>query len=313
VTGNRGFLWKALCFVQYAIVRTVALIVMISPDELAVYIGRLFGYITFRVDRRHRERAIDNLRHAFGRAMNEYQIRRLALRSIMHVISCMVEVLKFPRVFSDAGWRSHVRFRRFSGVAKSRDEGAGIIFVTGHLGNWEASAQAMARIGFPAHSVYRKLDNPFFDRFVRKSRERGGVRMISRRGGLRAMMKVLRNCGYLGLLVDQDTKEDPVFVDFFGRKAAMVKTPAALALHTGAPIVPGFALRTAQPFLYEIFAGPPIAVERTGDYEHDIAATSQNISDAFENWIKRYPEQWLWAHNRWKTQPDGVESQTSNV
>ncbi|MHC4660457.1 MAG: lysophospholipid acyltransferase family protein [Planctomycetota bacterium] len=303
MSAERGILWMALCFVQYIIVRTVELVVQIAPDETAGMIGSLFGYITFRIDGRHRRRAIENLRHAFERQMDERRIRRLARESLVHVVTCMVEVLKFPRVFSRADWHRHVQFRRFSGIAESRDRGAGIIFVTGHFGNWEASAHVMAMCGFPVHSVYRSLDNPFFDAYVRSARERAGMKAISRRGGLREMVRVLRDRGYLGLVIDQDTKEDPVFVDFFGRKASMFKTPAALALRTGAAIIPGVALRTERPFRYEMYAGPPIAPSETGDYERDIEATSQNIASAFEKWIRKYPEQWLWAHNRWKTQP----------
>ena len=165
----------------------------------------------------------------------------------------------------------------------------------------------MGMSGFPVHSVYRALDNPYFDRFVRNRRKAYGMPPISRRSGLFQMMRVLKSGGYLGLVVDQDTKEDPVFVDFFGRSASTAPGPAVLARRTGAALVPMFITRNTDT-TQTIHIHEPIICERSSNENEDIQTATAAFTLAIEQQIRKDPAQWSWSNWRWRTQPYGKDN-----
>ncbi len=178
--------------------------------------------------------------------------------------------------------------------------GKGILVATAHFGNWELSAFAHGLLTEPMHVMVRPLDNPLIDRVIEERRASSGNTLVQKRDAARTVLKALRANSVIGILIDQNTTPaEGVFVDFFGKAACASSAFVKLAYHSGAAVVPGFALWHKELGRYIIHFLP--AVELTGDLQED----TQQIHSVLEQWIRRYPNQWLWIHRRWKTRPAG--------
>ena len=171
---------------------------------------------------------------------------------------------------------------------------------TAHLGNWELSAFAHALMTAPMYVIVRPLDNPQIDALVERYREMSGNRVIRKKEAAREILRALKAGEAVGILIDQNvTPAEGVFVDFFGVQACAGTAFAKFAHHSGAAVVPGFALWNRDESRYVLHFYPEI--EMSGDVQID----TQRIHSALEAIIRRYPDQWLWIHRRWKTRPPG--------
>jgi Kdo2-lipid IVA lauroyltransferase/acyltransferase len=194
-------------------------------------------------------------------------------------------------------WISYEGFQHFE---QAMSRGKGVLFATAHLGNWELSAFAHALLSAPMSVLVRPLDNPYLDRMVERRRSLSGNRVIAKKDSARDIMKALRRNEAVGILVDQNTSADEgVFVNFFGVKACATAGLARIAAHTGAAVIPGFAIWRPDLGRYVLEFCAPVPI--TGDTPAD----TQAIQSALEAVIRRYPGQWLWLHRRWKTRPPG--------
>lgn len=195
-----------------------------------------------------------------------------------------------------------IRYEGLEHYHAAKARGKGVLFATAHLGNWELSAFAHALMTEPMNIVVRPLDDAGLDTSVERYRQLSGNRIISKRDAARGIVRALRNNEAVGILIDQNTTpEEGVFVDFFGRKACAGTAFAKIAAHTGAAVIPGFALWSEQERKYVLRFYPPVEV--TGDVLDD----TQRIQSVIETVIREHPEQWLWIHRRWKTRPEGEE------
>jgi KDO2-lipid IV(A) lauroyltransferase len=211
----------------------------------------------------------------------------------------LVTVAKFPAIRREnlSRW---IRCEGQEYFEQARREGRGVLFATAHLGNWELSAYAHALLAAPMNVVVRPLDNPQIDALVERRRGLSGNRMIFKKDFARSILKALGANEAVGILVDQNSSPDAgVFVDFFGVKACAGTGFAKLAAHSGASVIPGFALWSEEERRYVLRFYPP--VEMTGDAERD----TQAVESKLEEVIRQYPDQWLWIHRRWKTRPAG--------
>jgi len=189
---------------------------------------------------------------------------------------------------------------------EGKSRGKGVIYLTGHIGAWELSSYAHALYGFPLHYMARPLDNAPLDRLVNEYRGRSGNRPIYKNEAARMMLKVLKEDGTLGILADQNTMPgEGIFVDFFGKQACTTTGIARVALHTDAAVVPGYAYWDANLRKYRLRFEPPVDLIRTGDAERDIRENTQKFAKVIEGIIRKYPEQWVWIHARWKNRPEG--------
>ncbi len=212
---------------------------------------------------------------------------------------------RFPRLSGHniAGW---IRYDGFEHFERARSCGKGVLFLTAHLGNWELSALAHGLYGHPMHILVRALDNPRLDRLVARYRTLSGNRIIDRHDSPRRIFEALAANHAVGMLIDQNASpENGVFVDFFGKKACASTGLAKIALRTGAPVIPGFALWEPSERRYVLRFWPPIEMTVSGNPEVDVPLNTQRLTSALEQIIRRYPDQWLWIHRRWKTRPPG--------
>jgi KDO2-lipid IV(A) lauroyltransferase len=189
-------------------------------------------------------------------------------------------------------------------AGKSR--GKGVLYLTGHIGAWELSSFAHALYGFPLHYMARPLDNRRINEFVNRYRCLSGNQPIFKNESARAMLKILKDAGTVGILADQNTMPDEgVYVDFFGTVACTTTGIARVALHTDAAVVPGYAYWDEGIRKYRLRFDPPVELIRTGDAERDILENTARFAKVIEGIIREHPEQWVWVHARWKNRPAG--------
>jgi KDO2-lipid IV(A) lauroyltransferase len=219
-------------------------------------------------------------------------------RSIARVL---VTFAKFPAI----GRHNAPQWIRYEGaeyVEEALRQGRGVLFATAHLGNWELSAYAYALLAAPMQVVVRPLDNPLIDALVERRRALSGNRMIGKKDYARSILKALAANEAVGILVDQNSSADAgVFVDFFGVKACAGTGFVKLAAHSGAAVIPGFAVWEEAERRFVLRFRPPVPM--TGDAARD----TQLVQSQLEEMIRPYPDQWLWIHRRWKTRPAGEE------
>ncbi|MCX5838724.1 MAG: lysophospholipid acyltransferase family protein [Deltaproteobacteria bacterium] len=178
----------------------------------------------------------------------------------------------------------------------------GLLVFSAHFGNWELQAIAFSLIFQPMLVIYRILDNLFLERFVTEIRSSTGNRLLTKQKAMRTMLKALNANEVVGLLMDQNWSwQEGVFVDFFGRPACTTDGLALLAMHTGAPVIPGFMFRMENG-KYRLVMGEEVKIINTGQKEKDVQANTQNFTRIIEDIVRKYPDQWFWVHQRWKTQ-----------
>ncbi len=188
--------------------------------------------------------------------------------------------------------------------AKAR--GRGVLFLTAHLGAWELSSFFHSLSGYPLRIVMRGLDNPLVNDFVNHIRTLHGNTTFDKDNYVRGLLEAMRRNESVGILMDTNmTPPQGVFVNFFGIPACTPGGLARIALHTGATVVPGFALWDAALGKYRMTFAPAIEMLRTGDTEADVITNTQRCTAVIERFVRQYPDQWLWVHRRWKTRPTG--------
>jgi len=188
----------------------------------------------------------------------------------------------------------------------ARERGQGVLVITGHLGAWELSSFYHSLMGYPMSMVIRRLDNPLVDALVNRVRCQHGNRVLHKDDFARGLLSAMRNGETVGILMDTNmTPPQGVFVPFFGVEACTASGLARVALRTDATALPGFMVWEEAEKKYVLRFGAPIELERTGDEEADIVNNTARFTLAIEEAVRRYPDQWLWLHRRWKTRPAG--------
>jgi len=211
----------------------------------------------------------------------------------------VVSFARFPRITRE-NVQDLIRYEGLENFQQAHSLGKGVLVATGHFGNWELSAFAHAYLTAPMHIVVRPIDNARIDALVEHRRELSGNRAIAKKDAARGILRALAAGGAVGVLIDQNTTPDQgVFIDFFGVKACAGSAFVKLAQHSGAAVVPGYALWSDKEERYVLHFEP--AVEMTGDVVED----TQRVHARLEAAIRKHPEQWLWIHRRWKTRPPG--------
>jgi len=222
------------------------------------------------------------------------------------------EVCLFPTYTSENVSRI-VAYDGYENFDRASQRGKGVLFLTGHIGGWELSAFAHSLYGHPLHFVMRPLDNPYLDDLVRRYRTMHGNTPILKDNPVRELLRAMKAGATVGILIDTNmTPPEGVFVDFFGVPACTASGLARIALRTDAAVVPGFTVWDPVLRKYRLRFEPPVTLIRTGNNDADIVANTALFTKVIEDVVRRYPEQWLWVHRRWKTRPPGQPSLYSN-
>ncbi|MFZ5564080.1 MAG: lysophospholipid acyltransferase family protein [Thermodesulfobacteriota bacterium] len=271
------------------------------PAFISNRLARWLGALAFRLDRKHRGIVLDNLARAFGHEKSRPEIEAIARRVFENSAKMIFEIGWYTRLLP-ADIPARIRLDGFENFQQALSRGRGLFALTGHMGNWELLPAAATLADFKAAFVYRPLDSSALDLFFASQRTRFGAKMIP---SARAMRKIIRHVdsgGSVFLLMDQNVDwYEGVFVDFFGHRACTNKGLAIMALKTKAPVVPVFLVR--EPDGYRVIFEKEIPLIDTGDPIRDVEENTRQYNEAIERIIRRYPDQWFWMHQRWKTKP----------
>jgi len=286
---------------EAAAVAVVATVARILPRRVLFGFGEILGGMWAALDGRHRRIAADNLRQAFP-DWDEARILSVARGVYLHFAKTVLDVLWMDRLSVDEMMDfADVEGRQYFEAAVA--SGRGVILPTGHIGNWEFQGVAVKEQWRSIGVIARPLDNPLLDARLDAFRSKGGNAVISKRRALSDTLRIIRGGGGVAVLVDQNVQaKDGIFVDFFGRAACTTTVAAAIAVKTGCILLPGYCPRMPDG-RYKLIYGPPIEWQPSGSREKDIRELTQRITSVIEGWVREWPEQWLWIHRRWKTQP----------
>ena len=289
---------------EFAFVWVFVQLLGVLPRGVARGLGAGIGWIAFRLLGRLRRVGLRNLELAFPR-MGEAE-RERTLRVVYRNLGYLLaEFCLMPGYTAESASR-FIRYEGLENYLKARDKGNGVLVLTGHLGVWELSSFYHSLIGHPMGMVIRRLDNRSLDAFVNGIRCMHGNYVLHKDDFARGLMMAMRNGDAVGILMDTNmTPPQGVFARFFGIEACTASGLAHVALKTGAAVLPGFMLWEPAEQKYVLRFGPELAFEQTGNLKEDAAAATQQCNDVLESWIRRYPDQWLWIHRRWKTRPAG--------
>lgn len=294
---------RVLDYLVYLAARLVVGIAQALTIEQSYAFADVLAAMIYRVDRRHRQVGMENLKSAFGDRYSEAERDRIVRGVYRHFCRMLMEILHIPRKLHPETWRDRITLAGHERVLDLLMQGGPVILLSGHYGNWEMAGYLFGVFGFPPNSVARTLDNPYLDEFLRSFRERTGQKMIPKTGGYEQMLEVLRGGGVLSFLADQDAGQNGMYVEFFGRLASTHKAIALLAIEHRAPVVVGYARRIGPGFRYEVGCEAVIEPEEWTGTADDARLLTQRYTSALEAVIRRDPEQYLWLHRRWKHQP----------
>ncbi|HUF48553.1 MAG TPA: lysophospholipid acyltransferase family protein [Vicinamibacterales bacterium] len=286
---------------EYAVVLALRAVVAVLPDAGARALGTLMGLAFYLVDHRHRRVAVQQLRSAFP-TRSAAECRAIARATFAHFGRLLVSVLRLSTIQPDQ-LRAQVEIEGENHLREALALGRGVLVVTGHFGLWEVQGVAHPLFWPRMNVLARPLDNPYLQRFLERTRESTGNRVVYRQGGLRRALRALSANETVAMLIDQHIQpSNAVFVDFFNRPAATTTAAAVLAIRTGAPLVPIFALplpggRVRLVYEHPVLPPPPDAAD-------PVAELTQRCTDVLEMYVRRHPHLWLWMHRRWRDGDD---------
>ncbi|MFZ0731606.1 MAG: lysophospholipid acyltransferase family protein [Candidatus Sulfotelmatobacter sp.] len=270
---------------------------------LGIAIAQLFYLLHFRL----RQVGMRNL--AMALPETTIKERERILRGVFTSLGRqLAELCQFPR-YTPENIDEVVAYDGLENYERAYARGKGVLFLTAHFGGWELSAFAHSLHGHWLHVVMRPMDNPYLNRMIEHYRTMHGNKTVNKDDFVRGLLAAMKAGETVGILMDTNmTPPQGVFVDFFGIQACTASGLARIALRTDAAVVPGFTIWDEALGKYHLRFDPALELTRTGNLEADIVANTQMFTKVIEEYVRKYPDQWLWVHRRWKTRPEGEKS-----
>lgn len=308
----------------YLAMRSLIAAAMTGDVETDVRAARILARRYAALEKGRFRRTMDALGVAFP-DMPEEERRRRALDAYEHLFTLAVEVAHTPRLITHDSWANHVRLGDLASALPTLLSGGPAILITGHCGNWELLGYVLALLGFPMHALYRPLDLPPLDAWVRRTRERRGLTLIDKFEAVRQMPELMRRGAHIGFIADQNAGDRGLFVPFFNRLASTYKTIGLMAMRYGVPIICGQARRLVpwrdgadaaegqagaglasfhgEAFRYRLDVLDVIEPRDWQGQPDPLFYISARYRRSLENMVRRAPEQNLWLHRYWKSRP----------
>ncbi|MDP9162209.1 MAG: lysophospholipid acyltransferase family protein [Acidobacteriota bacterium] len=289
---------------EYALARLIVKSIGALPRPLARAAAIALAWKVYCLHVRLRRVGMRNLELAFPEKTQRERAR--ILRGVFTSLGRqLAEICLFPK-YTRENVSDVVVYDGFENFEQALARGKGVLFLTAHIGGWELSAFAHSLYGHPLKVVMRSLDNPYLDRLTRQYRTAHGNEMLDKDEFGRALLSAMKAGETVGILMDTNmTPPQGVFVDFFGIQACTASGLAKIALHTDAAVVPGFTFWDAELKKYRLRFDPVLTLSRSGNDAVDVVANTALFTKVIEDYVRRYPDQWLWVHRRWKTRPEG--------
>lgn len=289
---------------EYAIAWPFIKILGTLPRPLARAFAISLGQIVYLLHRKLRRVGMRNLELAFP-DMSVAERKRILRAEFTSLGRQLAEVCQFPR-YTLENVEQVVVYDGLENYEKAFAAGKGVLFLTAHFGGWELSAFTHSLHGHWMHVVMRPMDNDYLNGLIQHYRTMHGNKMVDKDDFVRGLLSAMKAGEAVGILMDTNmTPPQGIFVDFFGIPACTASGLARIALRTDAAVVPGFTIWDETLGKYRLRFDPAVELIRTGDVETDILANMQKFTSIIEDYVRKYPEQWLWVHRRWKTRPAG--------
>ena len=292
--------WKDRCI--YRIVAIFGWWCRQLPKGWALQLGRGIGILFYYLIKKRRQIASNNLQIVFGSQLTAAQRREICKSSFINVGKTCIEFLRFPKLNAENIW-NEVTVEGRENLHAALESGKGAIVFLTHFGNWELLSLVYgALIPDRAKAIAFPLKNDLLNTYIWQHRQQMSLKLIPRKQAVRETLRALKNNEAVGFFADQNAGSEGVFVEFLGKTASAARGPAVLALKTGAPLL--FSLDIRQPDdQHHVYISPPIYTQPSDDFEQDVELYTTQMLEQLEHYIYKYPKQWLWLHNRWKTQP----------
>ena len=289
---------------EYAPVWLIVKTIGALPRWLARAVGISIAWTVYLLHIRLRHVGMRNLALAFPEKSRRERARILR-GEFTSLGRQLAEVCLFPK-YTLENVDKVVVYDGFENFERALARGKGVLFLTGHLGGWEVSSFMHSLHGHPLHIVMRSLDNVYLDRFMRHYRTMHGNSTVDKDDFVRGLLSAMKKGETVGILMDTNmTPPQGVFVDFFGIPACTASGMARIALRTDAAVLPGFTVWDSKLRKYRLRFDPAVQLIRTGDDDADAIANTALFTKVIEDYVRHYPDQWLWVHRRWKTRPEG--------
>jgi Kdo2-lipid IVA lauroyltransferase/acyltransferase len=291
---------KAVWIVEFIIVIVLSIPLAILPLGLALKVGDMLGLLLFHVWGSRRRIAIDNLSKCVsaGAIRITQPAETIIRKNFINLGRSFIEILKIYYGLGEKIIRS-VRIEGLEHFKTAQSKGRGILLLSGHCGNWELLALVLSSKISSGSGIARPINNPYVNKIVERIRRKYGNEVIYKKGALKPIMKKLKNNEYVGILMDQAViPEEGYVLDFLGRGAWTIKTPALIARKTEAAVVPVFLHRHDGGHTITLY--PQVELSRNNDRETAVKEDTAKFSSYIENYIKEHPTEWLWIHRRWK-------------
>lgn len=291
---------RAVWLIEAGVFLTLSIPIAILPLKLSSKVGEMLGLLLFYLWKSRRKIAMDNLTKsvsAHALVISE-PVEKIIKANFKNLGKSFVEVIK---IYFGLGRKiiDSVSVEGMEYFQSAQKKGKGILFITGHCGNWELLAIASSVRLSGISVVARPINNPYINSLAENVRKRHGNSVIYKRGALKTIMQTMKNNGCVGILMDQAViPEEGYVIDFLGRGAWTTKIPALIARKTGAAVLPAFIYRTGNAHTIKIF--PEIVLSDNTDIKKTVKKDTQKFSGFIEQYIKEHPTEWLWIHRRWK-------------
>jgi Kdo2-lipid IVA lauroyltransferase/acyltransferase len=304
-------------YAVYVAIRCAVCVLQAIPVRFAFSIADGLAWLAYRIDKRHREAARDNVQKAYPNKSSG-EVDRLVRGCYRHCLRLVIEIVLLPRKFRLFNWRSYGRLDGdAAGMVSAILGERPAMLVTAHFGNWELAGFATGAFGMKSYAIARVLDNPHLERFFKAFRTRTGQAIIAKNDDFPRLEAALRTGAKVATLADQDAGHRGVFVDFFGRPASAHKAVALMALEFNAKMVvlgvPRLSTGNDGGFEYAIWCEDVIDPADYAGRPDAVKAITQRYHAALERMIRRHPEQYFWLHRRWKSQPAVRKSAIKNA
>ena len=289
---------------EYALAWVIIKILGGLPRSLSRAAAIALSWTIYLVHVRLRHVGMRNLKLAFPEKTRRERAR--ILRGVFTSLGRqLAEVCLFP-TYTLQNVGKVVVYDGFENFERALSRGKGVLFLTAHVGGWELSAFTHSLYGHPLHIVMRPLDNVSLDRLMRGYRTMHGNSTVDKDDFVRGLLSAMKAGETVGILMDTNmTPPQGVFTDFFGIPACTASGLARIALRTDAAVVPGFTVWDPGLRKYRLRFDPALKLIRTGNDDADVLANTALFTKVIEEYVRKYPDQWLWVHRRWKTRPAG--------
>jgi Kdo2-lipid IVA lauroyltransferase/acyltransferase len=289
---------------EYALAWPFIKTLSLLPRSLSRAVAIFLSWLVYLLHVRLRHVGMRNLAMAMPEKSRREHVRILR-GEFTSLGRQLAEVCQFPR-YTLQNVSRVVVYDGFENYERAFARGKGVLFLTAHFGGWELSAFVHSLHGHWMHVVVRNLDNQYLDRLIQRYRSMHGNATVSKDNFVRSLLAAMKEGQVVGILMDTNmTPPQGVFVDYFGIPACTASGLARIALRTDAAVVPTFTIWDPSLRKYRLRFDPALKLVRTGNDEEDIVSNTQLFTRSIEDYVRRYPDQWLWVHRRWKTRPTG--------